>query len=475
MISLDKKIKESAEAFIPEATEAYEDMVSKTVSELRQKAGRPLRKRRVLKRAICAAAAVLSALVIASAAVFGARPALASELPVLSGIVYAASPKKAAGEADRARIGELTEKVFRCFASRDYTAAEECFCGGGFHTRSAYLAAAYTDSLLDFEDALPGDADAGEIVIEDISAEQKAFCFTGVVKLNFISRDGVGSRVEECIVLIRENREGMQIESIEMQSEKYLNFVCSYEKALGPVPPEGGSFTLISIANRCMWFDAVKSGFGGISHWRSFCEDLLRELELVSAPDGEKAPLLYIIQAEIDRAKAELTPAMLTYEEAAAELMYRYWLGAKTGEMSDFSDIMEHNGQTDLFLKDAQLRVDAVDLGAHERLDSVKKGHAELHSVSMNSDGTVTAYLFVQTDITCGIMSGVGEEIVLTLRSTDEGFIIVGFDREAGDGLYVYTLKPCAIKLKAAGIPWQEADQTAYEQAYAELEASAGR
>ena len=98
-----------------------------------------------------------------------------------------------------------------------------------------------------------------------------------------------------------------------------------------------------------------------------------------------------------------------------------------------------------------------------------------LRSAEENDDGSVTARLFVQTDITRDIMSGVGEEIVLTLCRGEDGLIIVGFDREVGDGLYVYTLKPRAEKLIAAGRPWQEAGRIAYEEARAELEALAGR
>ena len=47
--------------------------------------------------------------------------------------------------------------------------------------------------------------------------------------------------------------------------------------------------------------------------------------------------------------------------------------------------------------------------------------------------------------------------------------MIVGFDRDAGDGFYTYSLKPLASKYKKAGYSWQEAGRMAYDTLHVQI------
>lgn len=65
-------------------------------------------------------------------------------------------------------------------------------------------------------------------------------------------------------------------------------------------------------------------------------------------------------------------------------------------------------------------------------------------------------------------MRGVGEEIILTLEKRGAGWIVTGYDRTSGDGVYVNRLKPLAEQYRKKGLPWQEADEMAYQELLAE-------
>lgn len=467
MLFSDDTVKEGAKAFVPPVSDEYERMVADTVSKLKAEGRERAPKRNAALRALRAAAAVLAALVMIPAVVFAARPALAAEVPVAEGIVYALSPAKAAGEAECGRIEALVTEVFRAFAARDYALAESLFKDGAMHTRESYLAAAYTDCTLQWYDSLPDGVEAGELEVAELSAERKAFRYTCRVALNVLSRDGSRESREDCDVRIWENAEGMHIESLEMLSESFGEFERKYVETLGEIPSEGYCFDLIPLTYPCMYFGAYDQSSPRLREDR--CSHLLDTLDGISAPDEDKEPLYRVLRAELELAQAEITPAMVTAEDAAVELMYRYWLARKTGEPDDFSDIMEHNEQTDLFFKDARLQADAVTLGGLAPLDTVERGRAQIMQTAENADGTFTAELTVWTYITAGEARGTSDEITLTLRRDGEKLTIVGFDREYGDGLYIYTLKPLAKKYKAAGYSWQEADEMAYEEALSQL------
>lgn len=426
-----------------------------------------------LRRIAAAAAAIAAAVLLGSAAVFGARPALAAEVPLVNRIVYAAAPERTASEADRQRIEALLSEAFRSLAFNDYDAASRCFRDGSISGRDNYLAAAYIDHLLVFGDEFPQSAEAGELEISELRAEQKAYRFTASVKLRLISRDGKRQDNENCTVRIWENAQGMLIESMEFGSEAYSAFVEEYEETFGAVPESGASLEMIPVDSAYLSYVRVTSANEGARQREDRLYRLIGELEAVPAAPGAKAVRYKLYQKELGKVEIMLTPETITAEETAAELMYRYWLARKTGETGEFDDIMLRNEATDLFYWDALLNAEKVSHGVLYPLAIVEKGSAQILETLEETNDTLRARFYVHTDISDGVSRGVGEEVILTLKKIDGGFIVVGFDREVGDGLYLLSLKPAAARFRAEGYSWQESGRMAYEEAHEQLERDA--
>ena len=135
MTSIDTKIKEQIDAFVPPVRESYTQMFEDTVAELRSKAAQASKRGNNSGRSIIAIAATVTALLIGSAVVFSTSPALAAEVPWISGIVYAVYPQKAVNDHDRERIEALLDDAFRFLSFCDYEAAAHCFHGGSIRNR----------------------------------------------------------------------------------------------------------------------------------------------------------------------------------------------------------------------------------------------------------------------------------------------------------------------------------------------------
>ena len=249
MRSNDEYMKKCAEAFIPKAPESYSRMIETETAKLRRKAPSGNNTKHSVWKPIAAAAAVFAAVVIASAALFGAKPAIAARIPVINSIVYNASPKRTATTEDRFRIEELIKEAFGAFAVCDYEAAARCFREDAMNTRGTYLSAAYLNRLLTKGETRPEKVTAARIEINDMNAEQKAFRFTARAVIRFASKNGEGMGEEECFVLVWEDTDGMHIESMEMLSEGYKAYAEKYETVFGIVPSSGESFEIISITN----------------------------------------------------------------------------------------------------------------------------------------------------------------------------------------------------------------------------------
>lgn len=474
MRSSDTFMREQAEAFVPPAPEGYSGRIAKTVAGLKARGDARLGSPRGLWRPLAAAAAAAALLLVSSAAVFGAKPALAAELPGVNGLVYSASPSRAANEADKERAEALLSEAFRALAFRDHGAAARCFREGALQSRENYLAAAYADHLLSMADSFPGSTETGAFETTVLNADQKAFRYTVHAALELVLRDGGSADAEGFTAVIWENGEGMHIESIKMQSEGFREYAAGYEAAFGAVPDCGGSFDFIPTANACLSCGRICAAMEGAGSRADYLTRLLAELNESSASPGEKAAGSRMVNAELERVSADITPAVISAEETAAMLMYRYWLGGKTGEAADFSDILERNEQTDLFCWDALLEAETVSLGVLRPLTTVEAGSAEVLEVLEDEDGLFKARFYVQTHISDGVSQGVGEEVLLTLRRCSAGYEVIGFDREVGDGRYIYDLKPLARAYKAAGCSWQEAGRKAYEEQHARLVREAG-
>lgn len=466
---LDKEIKKQAEAFVPAVPESYAEMISGTVSTLEKSVDHPVRSGRKIWKPIAAAAAAAAFMLAASALLFGARPALAAELPVVSDMVYSAAPKKHANEADVKRIEALLNTAFRSLAACDYETASRCFRENRISGRDNFLAAAYFDHLVGFDDFFPGSAEAADVRISELDAEQKAFRFTVRVTLCCVSRDGTEAGEEECLARVWENVNGMYIERLEMQSEGYKAYAARYESVFGAVPESGASVEMIPTDNGYLTYAAVFAASEGPRQRADRIASLIAELGKVSATIAEKQVRSELLQNELENAESAVTPAVTSAEEAAAELMFRYWLGRKTGEICDFSDIMERNEQTDLFLWDALLEAEKTELCVLKPLVTVEKESAVLIGEPEETDGIIKARIYVYTSVSDGVSQGVGEEIILTLRREADGYIIIGFDKDVGDGYYVCSVKPKAAQYKAAGYSWQEAGRLTYELLHEEL------
>ncbi|MBO4562678.1 MAG: DUF4179 domain-containing protein [Clostridia bacterium] len=463
MNTVDSEIKKQVDAFIPPVPESYNRMIDGTISELRARAPQHHSSGRSHFIPFTVIASVIAALFIVTSVIFVARPALAAEVPGVGNIVYSISPKKKANDSDRERIEALLNDAFRSLSFCDYEAAARCFRGDSLSDRGNYLSAAYVDHLLAFSDYFPDGANAAELEIADLQAEQKAFRYTAHVTLDLISRDGTRLSTEDCTVQLWENTKGLYIESIEFDSGGFGSFAAMYEDIFGTVPSHGAGLELIPIDRAYLSYTRVIAEQEGARQRTDRLELMLSELDAVNASDEDKAIRESLITEELKKTEAEITPEVITVEQLASELMYRYWLGRKTGEACDFSDIMERNEQTDLFCWDAVLQAERVSLGALKPLVSVEPGTAEILETIDDTNELIKARFYVYTEITDGISEGVGEEIILTIRKDDTGFTVIGFDRDVGDGLYTYSLKPLAAGYIESGCSWQEAGQMAYE------------
>ncbi len=463
MSAIDSEIKKQIDAFVPPVPESYNKMIEGTVAELKARASHHHEPRRNLWKPFAVIASVITALFITTAAVFGARPALAAEVPGISNIVYAVSPKRTANDSGRERIEALLSEAFRSLAFGDYDAASCCFRGESISERGNYLSAAYLYYLVSFGDFFPNGANAVRLEIEDLQAEQKAFRYTANVKLNLISRDGTKTSTEDCTVRLWENTKALYIESMEFGSEDYRAFVAMFETAFGAVPTHDASVRIIPLDTSFLSYVCVITKLEGARQRGDRLDRMLLALDAVNASSGEKALREGLITAELEKAEAEITPEVISVESIASELIYRYWLGRKTGGACDFSDIMERNEQTDLFHWDAMLGAEKVSLGTLKPLVSVEPGSAQILETIEDTDEFTKARFYVHTEITDGVSQGVGEEIILTLRKDDNGFTIIGFDREVGDGFYTCSLEPLAAGYKKAGYTWREAGRMAYD------------
>lgn len=81
----------------------------------------------------------------------------------------------------------------------------------------------------------------------------------------------------------------------------------------------------------------------------------------------------------------------------------------------------------------------------------------------------ITLDMLVYTDIREEIGKAGAEEVRLTFSKTKP--LIIGYDRVVGDGVYIYQLKQLSEQYKKQGLSWEEADEHAYKDLLAEIEA----
>lgn len=478
--NIDTIIKSKVDAFIPPAPKDYAERFEATLSRLKQSAetretlatsAKPAMSAKTAKTFVkpLLTAAAFVMLFAAALGVLFARPTLAAEIPVVNRLVYAVAPAKEASEADSERIEKLINTALSELYFAQFAEAKLCFREGCMNSRENCLAAAYWEYLLGFDDLLLEKANTNAIEIAELHAEKKAFRFTVRASLEFISLDGKRKAFEECTVRLWENKDGLFIERIEMQSADYAAFVSAYEREIAEVPESGMSFDLVFIDSDILRYIHAFSKVTRLNERKAYLDNLASRLEALSDPDDEKAVRSAIIQAELERLESEPEPRIFSVETAASELTYRRYLGRINGVMADFSDIMERNEDTDLFFYANMLEIELAKLNPDEyAIRNLKRGSAEVEKVI---DQSLTALIVEilserQFDFVNAACDAYEERFELTY-DRERSMITAYSESEAGS---VYCrLKPLAESYTEKGLPWQEANSTAYEALLAEL------
>lgn len=475
----DLQFTQALKAGFPVPPQSYYQRIDDTIALLQKRDQASARSKGhiqhsgMLVRTIRTVAAVCAAMLFLSVCTFAVKPALAAELPLIGDAVYALAPTVSAKGEKLEEVAGLVKAAAAAFATGDYAAADALFYHGESWTadEDAYQTAKYLYYILHSAEAFPGDgtkAEAVSFTVTEAAAEQKAFRYEAVVSLELKGKDGI-VRQERVYARFIENLRGLYITSIRIESEGYAEYAAQclsygleglhYENPTAGVAFEAEYLSFMTVHKHAALSPEEKN---------RLLERLRTRLTEAGLPEQVQEPLLKAMEDEKAILREQHTPAVMSAEELAAEVMYRYYLGRKLKEPQDFSDIVERNEATDLFFYDAQLAVDLTLAGGFSVLDTVEKGAAEILETMKSNDESMTARFHVKTEIAAGPMRGVGEEIVLTLEKRGESWIVTGYDRIGGDGIYVNRLKPLAQQYMEQGLSWQEANKNAYNELLAE-------
>lgn len=419
------------------------------------------------------AAAACAAAVLLSACTFAVKPALAAELPLVGDAVYALAPTVSVNAEKLNKAAEMVKSAAASFAIGDYSEAESLFYQGSRWAEDSdtYLSAKYLHYVLHSAEAFAEDgaAETVSFVVTDASVQQKAFRYEAVVTLELNGKGEVVQNEQIRAELI-ETVYGLYITSLRTESDGYAEYAAMIDSyGLDGLQYENPAAGIAFETEYLSYMTVHKNAAIGTDEKARLLGIVREKLEKAGLNGRALQGIMLSLDAESAALEEQHTPAAMSAEELAAEVMYRYYMGQKLKEVQDFSDIMERNEATDLFFYDARLAVDKILNGVLSALDTVEKGTADLLETIQSSDGRMTARFHVNTEITSGPMRGVGEEIILTLEKRGAGWIVTGYDRVNGDGVYVNRLKPLAKQYREKGLPWQEADEMAYRELLAEV------
>lgn len=420
------------------------------------------------------AAAACAAAVLLSACTFAVKPALAAELPLIGDAVYALSPMVSANEEKLNKVADMVKSAAANLAAGEYSAAESLFYQGDKWTEDSdtYLSAKYLHYVLHSAETFAGDgaAETVSFIVTDANAQRKAFRYEALIALELNGKGEVAQNELIRAELI-ETVHGLFITSLRAESDGYAEYAAMCNSyGLDGLQYENQVAGIAFETEYLSYMTVHKNAAIGTKE-KALLLDKLRARLAEAKPSGRALQgIMLSLDAESAALEEQRAPAAMSAEELAAEVMYRYYMGQKLKEVQDFSDIMERNEATDLFFYDARLAVDKILNGVLSALDTVEKGTADLLETIQSGDGRMTARFNVNTKITSGPMRGVGEEIILTLEKRGAGWIVTGYDRVNGDGVYVNSLKPLAEHYKETGLSWQNAN----EKAYLDLLAEAG-
>lgn len=172
----------------------------------------------------------------------------------------------------------------------------------------------------------------------------------------------------------------------------------------------------------------------------------------------------------------EDTHCPVTVEWLAAELMYRCYEGWIALEQADFTDIMDRNADTDLFFYANQLEIECVRMGLLDNILGTSSGEAFISSVIDESETDITADIHVFTHVEWADpmqSEGAGTSIRITVDK--QRMVIIAFDQpNIHEGIYSVHLKPLAMRFRADGSSWEEADKNAFDELHSRLETNGG-
>ncbi len=440
----------------------------KAQAKVKRKEGLPFLKAARIAMAACVA------IVLLSACTFAVKPALAAELPLISDAVYALSPTVSVNAEKLNEAAEMVNSAAAAFAVGNYpTAAALFYQGNGWaEDKDTYLTAKYLHYILCSEEAFAGDGTTAETLsfkVIDANAQQKAFRFEAVITLELGGKGGF-VRYEQVRAELIETVHGLYITSLCTESDGYAEYAAMCDSyGLEGLQYENPAAGIAFETEYLSYMTIHKSAAISTEEKSRLLERLREKLAMAGLSGQAQQTVIQALETESAALEGQQTPAVMSVQELATEVMYRYYLGRKLKEVQDFSDIMERNEATDLFFYDAQLAVAKTSAGSLATLDTVEKGTAELLETIQSDDERMTARFYVKTEIASGPMRGVGEEIILTLEKRGAYWVVTGYDRATGDGNYVNRLKSLSQQYKETGLSWQEADEKAYKELLMEI------
>lgn len=476
--TFENRITEKVQASLPTVPTGYHNRIGQTILLLKEqdkcsppcKAGTAHHRGKIRR---CIAAAVCLFILCSGIFTFTMKPALAAELPFISNMVYQLSPTTSVNDHQRDKLSEVFIDAMHSLANGQIEdAAQYFYMGEGWVKDNDTLSTLYYLHYLTHSIEVSADKLAESDVSIDVSeclAEQKAFRYTADVTFLLYTKDEEPF-IENATVQFTETISGLYITSIQMQSDSYLEYIDLYSENQLTFSSEGDILSAIRADHSYLFYQTVyKNDQKPGSSKQEYLDRIDSLIDEAGFSDQESANRHSAIEKERELLQSADTPEKQSVEDLAAELMFRYHLGRKSGEVQDFSDIMERTQNTDLFFYDAQLQAEKVKTGYLNAVDIVEKGTAEIVETLLSDDSQLTARFTVHTNITTGKSQGVGEEIVLTFQNQNDTWIITGYDRFVGDGVYRNRMKPLAEEYRESGMTWEDANKKAYDDLYSEM------
>ena len=453
----------------PTPSREYSCRIDEVVAHLRKSDGKRANHVKTSLSFARIAVAACAAILLLSVCTFAIKPALAAELPFLGNAVYTLSPTVSLDGDKLNVLSELIKTAATAFAMGDYAAVSAMFYQGDgwYEDENTLLAAKYLHYILYSTEALPNNdssAEATLISVIDESGRQRAFSYELTISLELNGKGG-NSQQEQLYAKLVETSHGLYITSVQIESDGYTKYIAERNFLdLNDLHYENLADSITFETDYIIYMTLHKSAAVSAEEKLHLLENL--QTELINAK-ADKQSLQFLMRS-LENEKAYLqeqsTPVTSTVKELATEVMYRYYLSRKLCEMQDFSDIMERNEATDLFFYDVQLSVDKTISGSLSAIDTVKRGTSKILEITLDKDNHFTGRFYVKTEITSGGSRGVGEEIILSFEKQSDNWMVVGYDRTVGDGIYTTRLKPLAEQYKQQGLPWADANKKAYEE-----------